>query len=178
MERFSDKVLIKIAQIQLGREAENIYQVIVVCSYGYPVVVKSLPLKDNKPFPTLHYLTCPFLRKEISKLEEKGLVKVLEEKIQTNLEFKKQLFSAHEKVKKERAELLTKEFGNTIWKEVLNKVGTGGLKDWTKVKCLHLHTADFLAGINNPVGKEVINLLKKIECENIYCRRLIQEDLM
>ena len=56
--------------------------------------------------------------------------------------------------------------------------GIGGIRNLKKVKCLHLHLANYLGGIDNPVGREVWNLLEKKQCSStkIICRELLREN--
>ena len=151
----------EIVERQLGRRVENFSRVVRLCPRGKPVVIESLPEKSGKPFPTLYWLTCPHLRREVSRLEEKGLISEFEKRIEMDPSFREELFRAHEEVKRRRRELV-----ETGWiREVLENVGSGGIKDLTKVKCLHLHLADFLAGVNNPIGREVWNMIKEKECD-------------
>ncbi|MBT1248528.1 MULTISPECIES: DUF501 domain-containing protein [unclassified Thermosipho (in: thermotogales)] len=174
MECTGDKVLNKIVAKQLGRKITNFCNVTRFCSYGFPQVVVSLPVKDGKPFPTLYYLTCPFLVKEVSRLEEKGMIKEIERIISEDERFKERLFLAHKKVIYLRDKFfLEKEFLDfKRWREELKKVGTGGISNFSKVKCLHLHLADFLSGIENPVGELVFKKLERSECEDKYCEGL------
>ncbi|MCD6450717.1 MAG: DUF501 domain-containing protein [Thermotogaceae bacterium] len=162
---------LEIVRAQISREDAVFCEVIYRCSFGFPVVIKSLPEKNGKPFPTLYWLTCPYLRKEVAKLEEKNFIRKYEEIIQKDSEFRRKLLEAHKETIKRRNELVKDE----KIKRLLEGVGTGGIRDFTKVKCLHLHLADFLAGIDNPVGESIWNMIEKKECDNgIYCRRLLK----
>ncbi len=159
----------EIVSRQLKRKITNMNRVVKRCSFGYPVVIESLPVKDGRPFPTLYWLTCPHLRREISKLEERGYVRYFEDIIEKDESFRERLFKAHEEIVKRRENLINDE----DLKKILRKVGSGGISDWTKVKCLHLHVADFLAGIDNPVGEAVMDMIEKRECDDGVCRDII-----
>lgn len=151
-------------------------EVVKRCSYGYPQVIKSYPLKDGKPFPTLFWLTCPYLFSEISKIEETGGVRDFELKIESENEFRMKYIKAHESEIEERIKILGNEIDNLKKNisERLKKVGIGGISDFTKVKCLHLHYASKIGGIDNPVGEEVEKILKNNECQNRYCDRIME----
>lgn len=168
MERISDKDL-KVVIWQLERKIDNALGVEKRCSYGFPVVILSYPIRDGEPFPTIHYLTCPHLRKEVSKLEEKGLIREYEELVEKSSELKVRLSDAHNDVIKKRIGLLRSE--DIVWINKLSSVGTGGIRDRNTIKCLHLHLADFLAGIDNPVGEMVYNTIKEKECSNALCSK-------
>lgn len=176
MERFSNKDIEKIIEGQLSRKVTNFYKVAKFCSFGYPQVIKSLPVKDGKPFPTLNYLVCPYLVKEVSRLEEKGYIKKFEAIVLTDRQFRERLINAHKKVISEREKYFElenlKKFQN--WKEHLKNVGSGGIRDFTKIKCLHLHLADYLAGVDNPVGEKVFMLLNNTNCDDEYCKRYLK----
>lgn len=166
MERISDKDL-EIVRKQLKREVSNVLSVCHRCSFGFPTVILSYPIRDGVPFPTIHYLTCPYLTKEISRLEEKGLIEKFEDLIKFDEEFRKRYENSHNEVINKRVSILSK--ADEKWLKVLSTVGTGGIRDFSTVKCLHLHVADYLAGINNPVGESVYETLTQKECSDCFC---------
>ncbi len=153
---------LEVVEKQLGRKIDNFRRVVRRCRWGLPVVIESLPEKNGKPFPTLYWLTCPHLRKKVSKLESEGWIKKFEEIIQKDEKFKERLVKAHINVKEKRERLAKDE----SIREALQSVGSGGIRDLTKVKCLHLHLADFLAGVDNPIGEMVWSMIYERECEN------------
>lgn len=175
MVRISDKDL-EVVKKQLKRNVNNVLSVAYRCSYGFPAVVFSYPIRNGKPFPTIHYLTCPHLYKEISQLEEKGFIKLYEERIESDETFRKLYKLAHEEVIKKRISALREDDKNSEWIEVFASVGTGGISNFEKVKCLHLHVADYLAGVNNPIGESVIKDFvgeNNQECANSFCSRFL-----
>ncbi|MGB9615623.1 MAG: DUF501 domain-containing protein [Fervidobacterium sp.] len=167
MERISDKDL-EIVRGQLQRNVTNVVAVIKYCSFGYPIVILSYPVKDNQPFPTIHYLTCPYLVKEVSRLEEKRFISKFEEKILNDKDFANKYVNANFQVSHKRRKLLKN--GDKKWNKYFENLGTGGIRNLTSVKCLHLHLADYLAGIDNPVGKEVYELIDNKECKTEICK--------
>ncbi|HDG62106.1 MAG TPA: DUF501 domain-containing protein, partial [Thermotoga sp.] len=102
MDLLSDE---EIVEKQLGRKVKNLRRVVKRCKYGYPIVVESFPLKDGKPFPTLYWLTCIFLRREISRLESEGWIKKFEDRIKSDKEFFEKVRKAHEEVRKRRVKI-------------------------------------------------------------------------
>lgn len=167
MEGISDKDL-RVIHAQLERSVDNVLGVEKRCFCGFPQVILSYPIRDAKPFPTIHYLTCPHLRKEVAKLEEKGWIKKFEELLSNNTELFGKLQNAHKQVISKRQALLKPE--DSDWSSVLTSVGTGGIRDWKTIKCLHLHLADYLAGIDNPIGEMVYNLIVEKECADCFCK--------
>lgn len=151
---------------QIGRYPNGVNHIVRRCSYGYPVLIESNPVVDGKPFPTLYWLTCPFLIKAVSRLEAHGWILRLENMIEQNPEFKERYLRAHQEVMKRRERLINDE----ITRERLSKVGSGGIKDLRRVKCLHLHLADYLGGVDNPVGEMVFKTIGVIECDKVICR--------
>ncbi|MCX7653614.1 MAG: DUF501 domain-containing protein [Fervidobacterium sp.] len=169
MERISDKDL-KIVKKQLSRDVRNVLAICHRCSYGFPVVILSYPIRDDVPFPTIHYLTCPYLVKQISRLEEKGLIEEFEKEINSNESLKRAYENTHREVINKRVSLISER--DKKWLNALASVGTGGIKDFSTVKCLHLHVADYLAGIDNPIGKKVYEYIDKKECSDNFCNNI------
>lgn len=155
----------EVVRHQLGRTPENFRRVVFRCPFGYPVVIESHPVKDGRPFPTLYWLTCPFLRREVSRLEEEGLIRKIERIVEEDPIFRDRLFRAHEEIVRRRSEIVEDEG----MRRILSRVGSGGIRDWRHVKCLHLHLADYLAGIDNPVGELVWKKLDVKFCDLPMC---------
>jgi len=153
---------------QIGRWPKGITGIVRRCRYGYPVLIQSCPVIDEKPFPTLYWLTCPYLVKAVSRLESQGWIHKLEERIACDLVFKERYLNAHKVIRERRARLINDE----NIREKLDKVGSGGIKDLKRVKCLHLHLSDYLAGVDNPIGEAVLREIGTIECEpnEIMCK--------
>jgi hypothetical protein len=49
--------------------------------------------------------------------------------------------------------------------------GIGGMLNLESIKCLHLQVANYLGGVENPIGKAVLEELKEIHCNNRFCAR-------
>lgn len=153
---------------QIGRFPNGMNQVVRRCKYGYPILIESYPVINGKPFPTLYWLTCPFLIKTVSRLEAHGWISKLEELIAKDSVLRERYLRAHQEIQERRSRLINDE--NT--KERLSKVGSGGIRDLRRVKCLHLHLSDFLAGVDNPVGEIVLKVIGITECEQnkVICK--------
>jgi len=156
----------KVIAKQLGRTPRGLLGVERRCPYGYPQVVCVYPLVEGKPFPTLFWLTCPFLTKQIDRLEAEGWIKQLEELLEEDAlsaGFRK----AHLSYINERNRLLSPEDRATLeetgmLKDLLEK-GIGGTADFARVKCLHLHVAHALVR-DNPIGDRVLDALSEHAC--------------
>ena len=164
----------KVVAGQLRRSPRGTFTVSVRCSYGYPQVICVHPVVDGKPFPTLYWLTCPFLSREIGHLEAAGWVKRLEARMGEEPELRSAMHEAHQRTWFQRDQLLTSEEKATLAANGtlvgLDGRGIGGISDWDRLKCLHLHTAHALAD-ENPIGNIVLGMLPAIECspQQVIC---------
>jgi len=159
----------------------NYYRCLKRCHYGFSQVIESFPLKDGEPFPTTYYLTCPHLRYHISKLEESGVISVLDHLKHT--EAYKQLDDYYTKERKSRLShsLLDSQQVLEKYEDALT-LGIGGIKDQRGIKCLHLHAATYLAKLEDPVGHRVMDLLKEagvmMDCDDMSCFEHFKEYYM
>ena len=163
---------------QIGRRPRGLVGVPVRCSYGYPQVIRVRPLVDGKPFPTLFWLTCPYLAKEVDRLEADGWIGRLERRMAEDEELRAGMARAHERYVERRVALLSDGERRTIEPRgqafnLLEK-GIGGIADHRRLKCLHLHVAHALAD-ENPIGRIVCEMLPAAECrpEQVICSTLV-----
>ncbi len=164
---------IKIVSHQLGRTPKNIIQIARRCSYGFPVVIESSPVLEGKPFPTIYWLTCPYLRYQVSRLESNGGVARFEGLLSKSPKLYAEYVEAHLK-SKEKAVELAQNAPNSVLKR-LSKCGMGGIEDFEHIKCLHMHVAYHIGGIKNPVGRMILCELKNVECNNGICEKYTRE---
>ncbi|SHE59511.1 hypothetical protein SAMN02745164_00756 [Marinitoga hydrogenitolerans DSM 16785] len=158
---------IEIVEKQINRKPNKIISIPKRCSFGIPQVIESYPIKRDKPFPTLYWLTCPHLIKEVGKLESRGKIKEWENELKNNENLKKEYKNAHLEERKKRNKLLNNE---PLWvKKRLENIGIGGISNFESIKCFHLQLASYLGGTKNPIGERVWNILEKKECENCIC---------
>jgi hypothetical protein len=138
---------------QLNREPRGAISVGHRCGCGAPDVVKTTPrLDDGTPFPTMFYLTCPRAAAYIGTLEAEGVMKQLQDELETDPELAKQYAKAHELYLAEREAI--------EYVEEIAEITAGGMP--TRVKCLHVLAAHALAagpGVN-PLGDKVLEMLK------------------
>jgi len=120
--------------------------------------------EENGIFPTIYWLSCPYLVKEVSMLENEGLIKELSSRVTDNKEFRERLMNTHKRYASKRMQLLSEEERNQIKNksigmyEVLVESGVGGIMEKDGVKCLHTHLADFLVSKDNILGERVWEL--------------------
>ncbi|MFC2079030.1 DUF501 domain-containing protein [Candidatus Bipolaricaulota bacterium] len=157
----------EIVAAQIGRSPRGQFAVSVRCSYGYPEVICVHPVLQGKPFPTLFWLTCPFLAKEIDHLEAAGWVKRLENRLTESTDLRSAVHQAHQRYCRQRDDLLSIEDRAALEADGtiggLTERGIGGISDWDRLKCLHLHVAHELAD-ENPIGSMVLSMLPAREC--------------
>lgn len=165
----------EIVQKQLGRDIMNPFRVVKKCKWGYPQCIESVPVFEGKPFPTLYWLTCPLLLREVGRLEEKGMVKSFEQKLNEEPEFFKQYMMAHEETRQRKEKLIENMVLENWQRDAVLKRGIGGIRNMGSVKCLHLHLANFLGSVNNPVGAIVWQTIPLHDCaeEEVICSRLV-----
>jgi len=167
----------KIVSLQLGRVLKNDFRIVKVCEWGFPQVIESSLIADGKPFPTLFWLSCPFLKEEVSRLESAGMIAGFEKRVEEDEAFAAEYLGAHSRTALLKEKLLEKSSVSDEQKRVIMERGIGGIRNPNKVKCLHLQLANFLGGVPNPVGREVWNLLKNTQCsyKRVICEELLSK---
>ena len=151
---------VEAVQEQLGRAPTTAFQVIVRCSTGHPLVIRDAPLDEHgEPFPTTFWLTCPDAVKAVSRLEAAGEIGRLNERYDTDPEFRAAVDRAHAEAAEERARLLPQA---RAWG------GVGGTR--RGIKCAHAHYANHLAG-----GDDVVGAIVAAEVEPIHAEERVGE---
>lgn len=160
---------------QIRRTPRGLRGVARRCAYGYPQVVLVCPMVDRVPFPTIYWLTCPFLRSRIDLLEADGWIGRLESHLASDESFAERQEEAHRMYIRDRLALLTERDRRTMENRrmlpSLSERGIGGIADRRRIKCLHLHVAHSLARGTNPTGKIVLEALERQQCppEEVIC---------
>jgi hypothetical protein len=153
---------------QMGRAPRGEYVIARRCVYRFPQVLRVPPVVDGNPFPTLYWLTCPFLCHAVSELEGRGWVGRLEQRLAAEAELRAALNRAHVEYVAVRRGLLSmeeeQEFAGRGQLRELDARGIGGIADRTRLKCLHLHVAHALVD-RNPIGDIVLGMLAQSACE-------------
>lgn len=137
---------------QLGRDCRGLKQITKTCPLGYPQVVETAPfLPDRTPFPTVFWLTCPLLVKEVSKLEALGWIN----RFKTLLTFDPELEARFLQSVTEYSEHRRASSPQALLGHGSLTTGISGTREAPRIKCLHSHLAHFLATGNNPIGRLV-----------------------
>lgn len=152
---------------QIGRAPREPWRVVSRCSYGYPnTVVSPSRLSDGTPFPTLAWLTCPWLTEEVAASESVGAAAAWTAKAADDQTLATRLRATDAAVRQARA---VESQGD----DACPSVGIAGQRDPLKVKCLHAHVALALLGIEDPIGHSVLEE-KGSTCPDERCARLTQ----
>ena len=166
---------------QLGRPPRGVAAIARDCPHGYPQVTVNRPLlrydSGFEVFPTLFWLTCPYLLREVGRLEARGLIKQFEERIARDVALREAYLRAHEAYRRERLSMLAadeREFLGRVGAHDAVETGIAGLRNPTRVKCLHAQLAHYLARGSNPIGEEVARLLPSLHCPDRFCDRAVE----
>jgi uncharacterized protein len=148
---------------QLGRPLRAFSKPLVRCHLGLPVVIEVPPvLDDGTPFPTHYWLSCPLAVRRVARIESRGDIGVIEERVAADPEFDRRLSAAHERYRSERDVLIPED--------AIHRPSGGVAGASLGVKCLHAHYADFAAGVvsgepwDNPVGELVAAEVEPLDC--------------
>jgi uncharacterized protein len=133
----------------MGRNLAGNYTIATRRPSGEPQVLRVPPIVDGKPFPSLYWLVCPTLKKRIDQLESSGLIKELEELIPNHPTLMTSLAQNHRDYISERSQFLnqileglnSEERPSEAMLHSLSTKGIGGLEDFQRVRCLHMHYA-------------------------------------
>lgn len=159
----------EVLALQIGRPLRATSIVLRRCSLGLPVVVEVPPVLDTgEPFPTRYWLTCPLARRRIARIEARGGVREAQAELEADEAFADAMASAHARYARERDALLPPGARHRP------SGGVGGSSGG--VKCLHAHYADFAAGNENPIGRDVHDEMGEPHCE-IPCVTFIDRGL-
>ncbi|MDY6143776.1 MAG: DUF501 domain-containing protein [Arcanobacterium sp.] len=126
---------------QLEREPRGLVGIGARCACGAPAVTITYPrLPDGSPFPTLFYLSLPWVVRAISRIESSGGMVPMNERLRTEAELAANHEAAH------RTYVARREILEVV--PELGRKSAGGMPD--RVKCLHA-----LAGFSLAVGRGV-----------------------
>ena len=143
----SNNIEEKIISLQLKKVVKNDFVVVRLCDWGFPQVIESSLISDGRPFPTLFWLTCPFLKEEVSRLESKGMISHFEKRIEHDKSFATAFFDAHRETTLLKEKILCEASVSEESRRLILDRGIGGIRNLKKVKCLHLHLANYLGEI-------------------------------
>ena len=146
------------------------------CSQGFPQVVVCRPFSaGGLPFPTIFWLTCPYLNKKCGTLESNQKVSELEEIFRSKPLEIDNWHKSYQVLRKKLIDKRTEDFIETFSCKLLNQIfikGVGGidLKEVPfGVKCLHLQIATWLGMGKHPAEHWLSTQIGSIECQENLC---------
>jgi len=143
---------------QLGREPAIAYVVAVDCEYGWPMVLRNEPRDSaGEPNPNLYYLCCPWMRRELARLEDAGLIDALQKQLTVDREFAAGTIAAQENH--------TRETGFLI----------AAAREPLLLKCLHAHMAYHIVHSDYRLGELIARRLGRLKCPDERCGRWLDE---
>lgn len=140
---------LEIIRQQLGREPRGLAGIAVQNEQGVPLVLKMDALVDDKPFPTLFWLSSKDIYQAIAEIETAGTVKLLEQELQDNQVLREAHLADQQRYVDLRWATVSDEQKDRIEKlgftPLYSKYGIGGISQWDKIRCLHMQYAYHLA---------------------------------
>ncbi|MRR13038.1 DUF501 domain-containing protein, partial [bacterium] len=109
-----------------------------------------------------YWLTCPWLKRRVDELESAGGADMWAERLAREPELAAQLLAVDAEYRRMRAAIGPDD-------DTLHGVGIAGQANPLATKCLHAHVANFLAGLGDPIGREILTELGALECSDDEC---------
>jgi len=146
-------------------------EVVRRCPSGHPLVYRCHPVRvvagRTEPFPTLYWLACDDLHRQIARIEADGGVDRAREWMRADEGRLAAMVAAHDEYIAERESLLTGDeraaLADAGLLDNLRRRGIGGIVARDAVKCLHLHFAHHLAR-RNVVGAWLDDQFELVRC--------------
>jgi hypothetical protein len=160
--------LAKLIEQQLGRRPKIDFSIAVLCGYGWPAVTRNKPFaEDGSPNPNRFYLTCPYLRREIAVLEDRGMIKKLEAEINEDDSLISQLRGAQGE---HRAGWL--QDAGRDWPGPKGEAPRiAASSEDLLIKCLHAHAAWYLVNTRYQPGRIILDAVGETWCKDELCER-------
>jgi uncharacterized protein len=152
-----DEVDVRIVEGQIGRTPRAMAGVAARCVFGMPAVTRQAPTDDQgRPFPTAFYLTCPFLVRQVDRLEAAGGVRRYEQLLAQDAQLHESTMRSHAR------HAQVDDRGSSI----------AASSDPERLKCLHAHAAFELALGDHPLGQRVLAEAAPRWCDDARCTTL------
>lgn len=157
---------------QLGRKLSVRFDIESFCVYGWPAVIRNEPLDHHgKPHPNLYYLTCPWLRRRIARLEDRSFIDELQKKIAVSTA----LYDDLRQWQARHAEEYVWAMQNGGYGVPQREMLIAGARDPGLIKCLHSHMAYFLVNPEYHVGREISLAVGEPWCPDDRCAKWMDE---
>jgi len=143
---------LELIEQQLGRKPRGLAGVAVATDSGVPLVLQMRSLVEDQPFPTLFWLSSKDLYQAIAEIETSGWVKQIEAELEQNEDLRAAYLANQLSYVELRWALMRDEDKARIeelgFSDLFNQYGIGGIRQWDKVRCLHMQYAHHLADGN------------------------------
>lgn len=143
---------LELIEQQLGRKPRGLAGVAVATDSGVPLVLQMRSLVEDEPFPTLFWLSSKDLYQAIAEIETSGWVKQIEAELEQNEDLRATYLANQLSYVELRWALMRDEDKARIeelgFSDLFNQYGIGGIRQWDKVRCLHMQYAHHLADGN------------------------------
>lgn len=144
---------------QIGRPARAFRAVAVRCPHGYPAVTEQAARdRNDEPFPTTYWLTCPWLVAAVARLEAAGGVQRWSLAAADEPKLAASLAAANEEQRRLRPELP-------------GGIAGSGARGQGHLKCLHAHAAFALARPGYELGERILAEVGDRWCPDARCAR-------
>lgn len=145
------------------------------CSHGFVQVLLCRPIHKGRPFPTSFWLVCPHLISAAAAAEGEGGVRALGFALIGHEREYDEYQSLHAIVRVALMPQAQREYLRAhrlpYW-DAVTKTGVGGSARRIgppSVKCIHLHTASFMALRHHPAEDALKKMLGPLECDGSIC---------
>lgn len=125
------------------------------CAWGNPQTIVCTPISGDKIFPTLFWLTCPFLSRICGVIESNGGVRDLEQFLYSRFKGYREYNSTYALIRLSllnKTELRFLRIYKRKYFDLLRLTGIGGIRlsNMLTVKCIHLQLATYLSLKGHP----------------------------
>lgn len=149
---------LQLIEQQIGRTPRGIAALAYASPAGVPVVLQMRSLIDDKPFPTLYWLSSKELYQAIAEIETAGWVKQIEQELAEDARLRATYLAQQQAYVAQRWALMDAADRARIetlgFTELFHKYGIGGIAQWDKVRCLHMQYAHHLVA-DNVIGQRM-----------------------
>lgn len=148
---------LELIEKQLGRKPRGLVDIAWQNMQGVPAVLQMRSLVDDQPFPTLYWLSSKDLYQAIAEIETGGEVKRIEQQIGLDDELRAAHLADQQRYVDLRWKMMAENDRQRIdelgFTELFNRYGIGGIRQWDKVRCLHMQYAYHLAVGGTAIGQ-------------------------
>lgn len=165
---------------QMGSKVVRICSILERCLHGFPRIIMLSPVKSELTGDQIYYeslsnilwLTCPYLNEKIHAIEDLGYISRISRFVSNNHQMKEKMSAAHSHFYYLRKRLY-RDFFKDLYPEKLIglfNTGVGGVRDYTSLKCLHMHFSHYRIYDNNIAGYITQRVLANtIDCRDKQC---------